>query len=405
MTHKARNHNYVPDYSKFVQYYGATTKLSADIGYFVILSGLKENQAKIFPLIDGEYLIARASSLKSLLSYFNLRDGSKQKVICLPRKPGPRTIIKLGRIIVKNSNTDFLPGWPVENLYEKIIKGSWLNSTEIEINKSSTYNLKGFEILIFSGDPKVEILYIPPISKYSGLISNRLLEELERFGLWVSAAQGWKKLEEYDRAIYSLDQALKTSLRFGYDNITQANILLLKANMMKNVQQDSNEIIANQRQAFSLLGLPMLDVHVQGKIALQEKPFYLKIYIHNTSSQQAANGVQIVFNCDELGIYKRLKFGPLLPRQENKKAFGVRSVYKKIQGSEKFNAKIVVEFYTSTGGHYELLIEDFIEIVEKRSFIDVEGDAGVITVEVDRDTIPDIHVGQDAAFIKIKKGN
>jgi len=399
----ARVVNYSTKAPTFTTCPGITPSQDASIGYFVFLSGIEPAPPKIIPLVDGEYLIGRASTYqafeKRLLS---LDRPFPPRIIWFPKEPGPSTIVRVAQIIVKNNLAHIYSGWPAHQSGETIEISHWDHPDKFALAQSKGYPLQGFERLFFSGTPQIELLYIPPMIDYPMVARDEILDYLELYGLWASAAYGWENAGNNERAFVGLNRALECSQVSCSTLIEQANILLSKCRVMRYLHAAPDEISNVQTQAYRLLNLPNFAVQVLGKVHIQEKPFRLTVFVHNLSKRKHAKNVSIFYGCEELGIVQRLDFGDLAPRYQTGRSFWIKSIYK----AGKFPVRITMEFFSPEDDLYELWLTDFIEIIRRRPHVDVGGDSGVVSVQVeDQESIPDIHVGRDvgAVFIKLIK--
>jgi len=375
----------------------------ASIGYFIYLKGKALETAAVIPLSNGEYLIGRASTLKILEERLLYQDGRPgPKVIWFPKAPGPSTIVRVAQVVVKN-NRVLIYDWPSRQSRENIKINHWGSFDGITNPRSNGHPLKGFEKLFFDGDPQIELLYIPPMIDNFTVGRDDLLDYLELNGLWASAAHGWEKEGNNEKALTDFNRALECSQKNFGSPIEQANILLSICRVMQKLHPIPDMMILNtQIEAYRLLDLPMFNVNVIGKICVQEKPLQLRVLIRNMSKQKQAKMIRIFYSCEELGIFEQLDYGELAPRRAAERSFLIESIYK----AGKFPVRISMEFISQDGNPYELLLTDFLEVVKRHSRVDVDGDSGVVSVQVeDQESVPDIHIGRDAGaiFIKIKK--
>jgi tetratricopeptide (TPR) repeat protein len=384
---------------KAVDLYCAGTQ-DPNIGYLVFLNGLDSNRPTVIPLEDGEYLIARAYNRQTLVQRINAENNSRPMMVWFPKEPGAGTIVRVARIVVANNRTAIFNGWPAHYAREKIVYEDHLSCVKKELSSSQPHYPQDFERIYFQGHPEIELLYVPPTSEYSGMISNDYLTYLENNGLWAVAAICWKNLGNYDRALVNFENALECVRKTGNNQVEEANILFLMGNILMSVSSAVDYVEKIQKHAFELLNLPWLEIFVRGKVGVQEKPRQIGVFVRNKSDHRATNDIQIQYYCDELGVYQKIEVGNLAPLQETKAAFWLPGIFK----VGKFPAKMIINFYTNSSDYYELWRNDFLEIIKRRPQIFVGGDLPLIHLE---DETPDIHVGGDVGFTKIvhKPGN
>jgi hypothetical protein len=372
---------------------------NTDTGYFVFLRGMETYDSIVFPLTDGEYLIARASDSQTLVQYLNFKEDLKKTPIWFPKHPGPSTIVRVARVLVENNIAVIYSGWPASYSHEKITLQGRQERVEVKLRQGEQYRLNGFEHLEFHGEPKIELLYIPPITEYTGILRHDLLTRLEHFGLWAIAAHGWHKLGDNEQALSNLRQALDCAGRTGGNHLEQFNILMFMSRVLASSGNTSDKIELVQKQAFELMDLPVLEVFVQGKVGVQDKPLRLSIHVHNKSTKHSAHNINISYKCYDQGIYHRGQIDTLRPHHESYTSFMVSGLQK--AGKHPVNMRI--NFSTSPDNYFELWLSDFIEVTKRRSHIDIEGDVGLVSVQIeDQELAPDIRVGRDAGAVIVK---
>lgn len=89
------------------------------------------------------------------------------------------------------------------------------------LTDNKPYALHGFEIIRFSGEPQVMHLFIPRTARLNNIPPIKYLELVESVGLWASAGYGWLIAGQVDRALISLEKAIRTNP----DDVVRNNIL------------------------------------------------------------------------------------------------------------------------------------------------------------------------------------
>lgn len=385
-----------------------TAMQDPDRGYFVVLNPdhiYGENHL-VIPLDEGEFYIGRARNNNILVNCVT-RLGIDKGAIWLPKHPGPNTVVPVGKIIVDRKHIRIVSGWEGQDAREniKILRADEITSSYKQRSHQSL-DLEGFEVVRFQGVPEIDVRYIPPITGVEQTLHNStIIDKLESYGLWASAAIAWEHKTQWNRSLECWNNALEISQRVRCPLLEQANIYLGLSRAGRHLGASSDEVNEFLYHAANLLGLPLISYNSSGKIAVQGRPIRLSLFVRNLSQHGSADGIKLFYSCHDLGIYKSFSHeDDLVPGSERSWNFWVKGMPK----VGKYIAKVEVSIHTASihtaiRDVYQYNFEDFVEIVRERPKVNVEGDAGLIKVQVDDDdVVPDVHVGRDVGAVVLR---
>ena len=188
---------------------GKISYQDANIPYLLV----SENQenTEVFPLEPTIYYLGRAQSLSALIA--RLREyrmlTPESRAIPFPKTTDGLRAVPLGKIKHTESHKYYyFPQWegfPLSQLMS-------IGGEEVRQN-SPPYELVGFDLIEFLDEPRVEMVFVPAMTRPHRMITRENISLLEKHGLWAGAGFAWLKKKEPDRARQAFECALNLDVK------------------------------------------------------------------------------------------------------------------------------------------------------------------------------------------------